>query len=174
MPLGAADRVSIPSPDADDQSATGDLITNDSLASQPNRGSDTPSPPSAPGSNQANLSAPAVSDTPPAASTDSVATAAAPRLSTDEIADLMKRGNDLVGVGDIISARLYFERAADAGDARAALLVGQTFDPRYLSRIGVFGVRGDPTAAAEWYQRARDLGDSSAEARLETLKTLMK
>ena len=67
-----------------------------------------------------------------------------------------------------------------SGEMRDGVLVitledrGQTFDPRYLSRIGVFGVRGDPTAAAEWYQRARDLGDSSADARLQTLKTLMK
>ena len=38
-----------------------------------------------------------------------------------------------------------------------------TFDPAFLNRAGVRGVRGDPEQASFWYQRARDLG-RAAEA----------
>ncbi|HXP30378.1 MAG TPA: hypothetical protein VN832_04755 [Stellaceae bacterium] len=103
----------------------------------------------------------------PAAST----TTTVETLADTEITALLDRGDALVAVGDIVSARLFYERAATAGNARAALLEGQTFDPAYLSRIGVRGVRGDPDQAATWYRRARDLGDPSAESRLNNLVT---
>lgn len=86
----------------------------------------------------------------------------------------MDRGDTLVKQGDIISARLYYERAADAGNGRAALLVGQTYDPAYLHRIGVLGVPGNPILAANWYRRARDLGDTSAAGRLKALAAPVK
>jgi hypothetical protein len=35
----------------------------------------------------------------------------------------------MVALGDITSARLFYERAADAGDAQAVVKLGQTFDP---------------------------------------------
>jgi TPR repeat protein len=35
----------------------------------------------------------------------------------------------------------------------------------------VLGVRGDPEQAAKWYRLARDLGDPSAESRLNNLVT---
>lgn len=117
------------------------------------------------------LSPAAVAPPSPAASEpESPATPGAPHLSAKEIASLLKRGNDLVALGDIVSARLYYERAAEAGDAHAALLAGETFDPNYLNRIGVLGVPGDPAQAAVWYQRAQELGEGSAAARLESLK----
>jgi hypothetical protein len=88
-----------------------------------------------------------------------------------EIENLLDRGDDLISTGDVVSARLFYERAAAKGDGRAALLMGQTFDPTYLRRIGVFGVRGDPAEAANWYRRARDLGEVLAESRLIGLET---
>jgi hypothetical protein len=86
-----------------------------------------------------------------------------------EIETLLNRGDELLGTGDVASARLFYERAAAKGDGRAALLVGETFDPVYLRRMGVFGGGGDPAQAAQWYRRARDLGDASAESRLSGL-----
>lgn len=86
-----------------------------------------------------------------------------------EIAELLTRGNALLETGDITSARLYFERAAGAGDARAAFLLGQTFDPAYLRRAGAFDVRGDAALAATWYRRASALGEPAAGDRLKSL-----
>ena len=92
------------------------------------------------------------------------------RLSAAEIHALINRGDGFLSAGDIASARLFYERAADAGAAAAALRLGATFDPNFLSRAGVRGNPGDPGRAASWYRRARDLGDSAAAGRLKTLE----
>ena len=88
---------------------------------------------------------------------------AGPRLSTDEIAALVARGDAFLGAGDIASARLFFQRAADAGDSRAAMRMAVTFDAAFLDRAGVRGLRGDPEQAAFWYRRAQDLGEVKTE-----------
>jgi len=81
-----------------------------------------------------------------------------PRLSADEIAALVARGDGFLAAGDIASARLFFQRAADAGDSGAAMRMAMTFDAAFLDRAGVHGLRSDPEQAAFWYRRARDLG----------------
>jgi hypothetical protein len=83
---------------------------------------------------------------------------AAPRLPEAEIAALAARGDDLLRLGDIASARLYYERAADAGGEQAAFRMAATFDPLFLSRIGAQSMAGDPAKARFWYGRARALG----------------
>jgi hypothetical protein len=88
---------------------------------------------------------------------------AGPRLSADEIAALVARGDAFLGAGDIASARLFFQRAADAGDSRAAMRMAVTFDAAFLDRAGVRGLRGDPEQAAFWYRRAQDLGEVKTE-----------
>jgi hypothetical protein len=97
--------------------------------------------------------------------------AASPRLSIEEIAELLARGDALLRTGDVASARLFYERAANAGDGRAALRVGGTFDPAFLDRNALRGVRGDPAEARYWYHRAHDLGEVEAERRLKRLDT---
>jgi TPR repeat protein len=89
--------------------------------------------------------------------------------ATDEVTALIARGDQFLTTGDIVSARLYYERAANTGSGHAALLMAETFDPAFLGRAGVRGVRGDADAAAAWYRRARDLGDRDAERRFEIL-----
>jgi len=79
------------------------------------------------------------------------------------------RGDALLGTGDIASARLFYERAADAGDGAAALRLGATFDPNFLGRTGIRGTPSDSDQAAYWYRRARDLGDTAAAERLKSL-----
>jgi hypothetical protein len=71
--------------------------------------------------------------------------------------------------GDIASARLFYKRAADIGDARAALDLGNSFNPAFLESLGVLGMRGDTVVAARWYRLARLLGDLDAEKALKTL-----
>jgi len=86
-----------------------------------------------------------------------------------DIAALVTRGDAFLSAGDIASARLFYERAADAGDGAAAMRLGATFDPNFLGRVGVRGDPGDPARAASWYRRARDLGDAAAAERLKSL-----
>jgi TPR repeat protein len=90
--------------------------------------------------------------------------------STAEIAALVTRGDAFLSAGDFASARLFYERAADAGDSAAALRLGATFDPNFLGRVGIRGNPGDPAQAASWYRRARDLGDAAAAERLKNLE----
>ena len=82
---------------------------------------------------------------------------------TNEIAALVKRGKDFAAHGDLISARLLLQRAAEAGSsAEAALALGETFDPLVFQRLGVIGIKPDAASARKWYQRAAELGSSIA------------
>jgi TPR repeat protein len=92
---------------------------------------------------------------------------------TEEIAELLARGDTLLRRGDVASARLFYERAANAGDGRAVLRASATFDPAFVGRDVLRGARGDPAEARFWYQRARDLGEVEAEAerRLKSFET---
>jgi hypothetical protein len=81
-----------------------------------------------------------------------------PRLSAAEIAQMVERGDRFFAQLDIASARLFYERAAEAGDAGAALKLAKTYDPVSLYSARLNGTRGDADRAAYWYRRARDLG----------------
>jgi hypothetical protein len=76
---------------------------------------------------------------------------------------LVSRGDMLFGIGDIASARLFYERAVETGNTQAAIRLGETFDPLFLSRSGLRGVSGDPRQALKWYTRARELGSREAD-----------
>ena len=88
-------------------------------------------------------------------------------LEREEIAMLVKRSEDLVGQGDIASARLMLTRAAEAGDARAALALGATYDANVLRKLGVIGVAADAARARAWYEKAAEYGSGEATRRLE-------
>jgi TPR repeat protein len=87
-------------------------------------------------------------------------------VSAEMLALLLQRGDALLAIGDVSSARLFYERAAAAGDGRGATGAGKTYDPKVLLAIGARGIQGDPVAAATWYRRAIELGDRSAAERL--------
>lgn len=82
---------------------------------------------------------------------------------------LRDRGDAALAKGDIAAARLFYRSAADKGDAAAALRLGNSYDPAFLARLGVLGMRGDAAEAASWYRRARQLGDPDADRALATL-----
>jgi TPR repeat protein len=86
------------------------------------------------------------------------------RLPPEEITALLARGDSFWAIKDISSARLLYERAADAGDGRAALKLGRTFDPAVLYFAHLAG-RGDQAIADFWYRRARELGEPEADVR---------
>ena len=90
-------------------------------------------------------------------------------LDREEIAALVKRGQDFIANGDLASARLVLRRAADSGDAQSALLLGSTYDPATFKHLRVIGSGPDPAQARAWYQRAAELGSAEAVRRLEPL-----
>jgi len=99
------------------------------------------------------------------------------QLDRREIADLMKRGERFISAGDLASARLVLQRAAEAGDPQAALMLAGTYDPIVLEKIGIQGfapdiIRGfapDIARARTWYELAKQLGSTEAVRRLEML-----
>ncbi len=71
-------------------------------------------------------------------------------LRSDEsgrIADLIAHGHKMIDVGYFAGARAYFKRAAEAGSGDAALLLGATFDPEFIDKIGAHGIKADPQEA---------------------------
>jgi TPR repeat protein len=71
--------------------------------------------------------------------------------------------------GDIATARAFFVSAAEAGDARALVALGDTFDPGTLTRLGVVGLKGDGAKARDYYARALAAGATGARERLAAL-----
>ena len=59
--------------------------------------------------------------------------------------------------GDVSGARLFFQRAAESGDARGAMGMARSFDHKVLKTLRVYGVRPDPEQAAHWYARSKAL-----------------
>jgi hypothetical protein len=105
----------------------------------------------------------------PAAVTADKARAPLP-LPAEQITALLTRGDAFVRTRDIASARLFYERAADAGNGRAALRMGESFDPAFLDSIGISRMLGDSRLALSWYRRPCDLGDSEAVQLLQKLE----
>jgi type II secretory pathway predicted ATPase ExeA len=93
----------------------------------------------------------------------------APAPATQFTADDLTRGDAMLAIKDISAARRFYEDAADAGSARAAMAMARTYDPAFLNRLRVIGLRPDPALAATWYRRAAALGSPDAEAQLRTL-----
>jgi TPR repeat protein len=81
----------------------------------------------------------------------------------------MKQGEEFMAVGDVAAARVVFRRAAEAGEAAAALAMGTTYDPLFFKRMGALGVTPDPYQARSWYEKAKDFGSPEAPRRIKML-----
>jgi hypothetical protein len=92
------------------------------------------------------------------------------RLDADELAALLKRASSLIAIGDIAPARLLLERAADAQEASAALLLAQTYDPVVLGTPDTRSITPDPATARGWYQKAARFGSLEAQQRLAQMQ----
>jgi len=106
---------------------------------------------------------PAVQEPPPAPASTLRA------LDPDEVALLLKRAEELIAQGDIAAARLMLTRAAEAGEARAALILRGTYDADKLRKLGVLGVAPDADRARVWYAKAAEYGSGEATRRLEQI-----
>jgi hypothetical protein len=105
----------------------------------------------------------------PAASAP-IATPAARNLDPAERATLLNRAKGLLAAGDIPSARLLLERAADAQEPGAALMLARTYDPDVLGPQDARNIIPDPARARAWYQKAAELGSADAQRRLSQMQ----
>ena len=87
-----------------------------------------------------------------------------------QIALWVKRGEEFIAAGDFVSARLMFQRAAEKGNAKAAFMLAETYDPATLDTIRAMGVAPDTAKARLWYEKAKNLGSPEAVRKLEVLK----
>jgi TPR repeat protein len=90
-------------------------------------------------------------------------------IPIDEARRLCAEGLVAFAKGDIATARAFFVSAAAAGDARALVALGDTFDPATLTRLGVVGLKGDGAKARDYYARALAAGANGAKERLASL-----
>ncbi len=90
-------------------------------------------------------------------------------LDPGEISALLKRAESLVGSGDLAAARLVLRRAAEAGDARAAMMLGGTYDPTVLDKLGVHGLVPDFAMARSWYDKAKRFAALEAASQRDAL-----
>jgi hypothetical protein len=97
-------------------------------------------------------------------------TPAATVESPEVVAALLQRGDAMLRKGDVVSARLFYERAAAAGSGQGATGAGKTYDPKFLASINAIGMKGDVARAIEWYRVASTLlGDTEGGERLKLL-----
>jgi hypothetical protein len=101
-------------------------------------------------------------------------TAPAPKPAISDAAHerglrLMEKGDQQLNEGNISAARLFYERAADEGLAKGAMALAGTYDASELAQLKVRGVPPDPAQARHWYERARQLGATDADLRLQRL-----
>jgi hypothetical protein len=96
------------------------------------------------------------------------------RLSPQEAAAALARGDAVLSARDVTSARLFYRLAADSGEGTAALRLGETFDPAFLAEARLGRMLGDLHQALHWYRRARDLGNSDAEILLRRTESASK
>ena len=111
---------------------------------------------------QAPIAAPVPAPAPPVS--------AVHHLDPDEIVASLKRADTLIASGDIAAARLVLRRAAEAGDAQAAVMLAGTYDPAILNKLGVHGIVPDVAMARSWYEKAKKFGSAEAPQRLETAR----
>ncbi len=89
---------------------------------------------------------------------------------SDDALRLRAQGLVALAGGDFVAARAFLERAADAGDARALLALGDAYDPATLVRLGALGGKGDASRARDYYQRASDAGLAAARPRIAAIE----
>lgn len=92
-----------------------------------------------------------------------------PHVQTPEEKLLFDRACGQLQRGDVAGARALFEYLVSKGDAAAALALGESYDPRVLSKIYIKGVEADEAKALSWYRKAQQLGSPQARAHLDVL-----
>ncbi len=82
----------------------------------------------------------------------------------------LNRASIYLAKSDFDTARSILEKTALSGSARAATALARSYDPKFLLKIRVMGIKPDLDKAKHWYQQAVKLGNVSALKRLGQLK----
>jgi hypothetical protein len=91
------------------------------------------------------------------------------RLTPVEVAELLRRGQQLIAEGRFRLARMVLEPAVEAKSASAAFALGRTYDP-LIERSAVRpDAPPDMAMARIWYEKAKDLGSPEAAQWLSQL-----
>jgi hypothetical protein len=93
-----------------------------------------------------------------------------PALSTAEAEGYVTKAEAAFRSGDLIVARSFFERLAQAGDPRGALGMGRTYDGVELSKVPVFGLKADDAIAERWRARAQKMTSAGPEIKNPTVR----
>ena len=96
--------------------------------------------------------------------------AAANGAGQGEAGSLVRRGDQLMSIGDIASARSFFELAAAKDEGAVATRIAKTYDPLFLEQAGVHGGLGNTAKAMAWYRKGIAAGDLEAVVRLQLLR----
>lgn len=96
----------------------------------------------------------------------------APLMQDQTAAQLTSRGDAMLAIKDISAARKLYEQAANLGNAAAAKGLARTYDPDYIRKLGIIGMRPDVTMAVSWYDRAAALGDRELAQRMQQLDAM--
>lgn len=90
-------------------------------------------------------------------------------IPIDDAKRMFAEGLVAFAEGDIAAARAFLLRAAEGGDPRALMALGDTYDPATLTRMGALGMKGDGVAARSYYSRAASAGVGGARDRIAAL-----
>jgi hypothetical protein len=137
--------------------------------------SSTPDPTQAPATDKPATSQLPTSSKPGMPAGDKPATVAArptapEALGDPELARLISRASLLLSQGNVGTARIVLERAAETGSAPALFALAETYDPTALAAWGTFGTQGDVAKARELYAKAFASGVQEAGDRLNALR----
>jgi hypothetical protein len=92
------------------------------------------------------------------------------QVDAAELQNLMQRADAALENRDFAAARLLLERAAESGNAQAAIKLAGTYDPGILKQLGALGAQANVDRAREWYRKAADWGSAEAGRRLLELQ----
>jgi hypothetical protein len=90
-------------------------------------------------------------------------------IPIDEARRLCAEGLVAFAKGDVATARAFLKRAAEGGDARALMALGDTYDPATLTHLGAVGLKGDEAMARSYYSHALAAGVGGARERIASL-----
>jgi len=92
------------------------------------------------------------------------------RAVADQPPSPFERARSLLQAGDVLAAREILRTEAENGSAKAALALGQSFDPISFADLNSANASPDATEAFRWYQKAADLGEPDGRTRMSQLK----
>ena len=90
-------------------------------------------------------------------------------IAQDELDALLARATAFLTRGDLATARVLLEHVAATGDANVLMVLGSTYDPAMIERLGVRSLKPDVIKARRYYEQALRAGMPAASQALAAL-----